>query len=166
MEGVERIVVSDNGQYVGKWVLSERWKSFSSMRSPACSRTELRRRERPWGVPGGERPVRNASELDSAGCLGEPAGQVAKPGPRSMRLPAAICRQAVEGKPVTLRGNVLKRWRGASRGWRRNGWKAEPRTPRDLSGTRHGRTGVREAIVAEKPGNSGGAKGFRKMDDA
>ena len=66
-------------QYVCKCVLSERWKSFSGRRSPACSRTELRRREAGWGAPGGERPVRNESELDSAGCLGEPAAKGRSP---------------------------------------------------------------------------------------
>lgn len=40
---------------------------------PACSRPKLRRREAGWGASGGEWPVRNASELDSAGWFGEPA---------------------------------------------------------------------------------------------
>ena len=132
-------------QYVCKCVLSERWKSFSSRRSPACSRTELRRREAGWGVPGGERPVRNASELDSAGCGGEPAAKWRSPDRKR--------------KPSTLRGSVPKRSRDASGGWRRNGWKAEHMTQRDLSGARHCPTGVRGAIVARKPGNAGGAKG-------
>jgi hypothetical protein len=158
-------------QYVCKCVLSERWKSFSSRRSPACSRTELRRREAGWGVPGGERPVRNASELDSAGCLGEPAAKWRNPDRKR--------------KPVTLKGSVSKRWRGTPGGWRRNGRKAKHMTQRDLSGAnrcsssataalwgdsrredaKSRRAGVRGAIVAKKPGNAGGAKGSRKMDD-
>lgn len=105
---------------------------------------------RTWGVPGGERPVRNESELDSAGCLGEPAAKWRSPDRRR--------------KPVTLRGSVLKRWRGAPGGWRRNGGKAEHMTQRDLSGVRPCRAGVRGAIVARKPGNAGRAKGSRKMD--
>ena len=36
---------------------------------------------------------------------------------------------------------------------------------RDLSGARQRPSGVRGAIVATKPGNAGGAKGSRKMDD-
>jgi len=69
--------------------------------------------------------------------------------------------------PPTLRGSVSKRWEGRGGGWRRNGQTAWHRTQRDLRGpdrapARH--AGVREAIVAEKPGNAGGAKGFRKMD--
>ena len=138
-------------QYVCKCVLSERWKSFPSRRSPACSRTELRRREAGWGVPGGERPVRNACELDSAGCFGEPAAKWRSPDRKR--------------KPVTLRGSVPKRWRGTPGGWRWNGWKARHMTQRDLSGTRLRRAGVRGAIVATKPGNAGRAKGSRKMDD-
>jgi len=137
-------------QYVCKCVLSERWKSFPSRRSPACSRPELRRREARWGVPGGERPVRNVSELDSAGCPGEPAGKWRSPDRRR--------------KPVTLRGSVRKRWRGEPGGWRRNGRKAGHMTQRDLLGARQGRAGVRGAIVARKPGNAGGAKGSREMD--
>ena len=69
--------------------------------------------------------------------------------------------------PPTLRGSVSKRWEGRGGGWRRNGQTAWHRTQRDLRGpdrapARH--AGVREAIVATKPGNSGGAKGFREMD--
>ena len=38
-----------------------------------CSRPKLRCREAGWGASGGERSVRNVSELDSARCRGEPA---------------------------------------------------------------------------------------------
>jgi len=145
------LLLAKQWQYVCKCVLSERCKSFSSRRSPACSRPELRRREAGWEVPGGERPVRNESELDSAGCFGEPAANWRSPD-RKRKL-------------VTLRGSVLKRWRGTPGGWRWNGRKAEHMTQRDLSGTRLGRAGVRGVIVARKPGNAGGAKGSRKMDD-
>ncbi len=156
-------------QYVCKCVLSERCKSFSSSRAPACSGTELRRREAGWGVPGGERPVRNESELDSAGCLGEPAVQWRSPD-RFLRERDANSSPAGGRKPVTLRGRVSKRWRGTPSGWRRNGRKAKHMTQRDLSGFRQGSmepspAGVRGTIVATKPGNAGGAKGSRKRDD-
>ena len=39
----------------------------------SCSQPELRRREVGWRAPGDEQPVRNESELDSAGSRGEPA---------------------------------------------------------------------------------------------
>jgi hypothetical protein len=131
---------------------------------PACSRTELRRREAGWGVPGGEGPVRNASELDSAVCLGEPA--------RYWRSPDHVrcgCRQRVVGKrlawkPVTLNGSVSKRWRGAWGGWRRNGRKVELVKQRDLPESGQQPAGVRGAIVVSKPGNAGGAKGSREID--
>ena len=129
--------ITEPRQYVCKCVLSERWKSFSSRRSPACSRPELRRREAGRGVPGGERPVRNIRELDSAGCLGEPAANWRSPDRKR--------------KPVTRRGRVRKRWRGTPGGWRRNGPKAKHMTQRDLSSTRQGSAGVRGAIVAMKP---------------
>jgi hypothetical protein len=116
------LLLAKQWQYVCKCVLSERWKSFSSRRSPACSRTELRRREAGRGVPGGEGPVRNASELDSAGCFGEPAAKGRSPDRKR--------------KPVTLRGSVSKRWRGTPGGWRRNGRKAKQMTQRDLAGTK------------------------------
>lgn len=140
------------GQYACKCVLSGRCKFTPSRRSPACSRTELRRREASWGVPPGEEPVRNASELDTAGCLGEPAANWRSPDRKR--------------KPAELRGSVSKRRRGTSGGWRRNGWKAEHMTQGHLLGTRRRPAGVRGARVALKPGNSGGAKGPRKMDAA
>jgi hypothetical protein len=95
---------------------------------------------RAWGVPGGERPVRNASELDSAGCRGEPAAKWRSPDRKR--------------EPATLRGSVSKRSQDAPGGWRRNGRKARHMKQRDLSGTRHPRAGVRGAIVAAKPGNA------------
>jgi hypothetical protein len=106
---------------------------------------------RSWGVPQGEWLVHNESELDSAGCFGEPAANWRSPDRKR--------------KPVALRGSVSKRRRGTSGGWRWNGRKAEHMKQRDLRGTRPRRVGVRGVIVALKPGNAGGAKGSRKMDD-
>jgi hypothetical protein len=78
------------------------------------------------------------------------------------------------GKPSTLRGSVSKQCWGASGGWRRNDGKVEYMNQGDLSGVRRcscwltsrraARSGVRAAIVVMKPGNSGGAKGRRKVD--
>jgi len=48
------------------------------------------------------------NELDSAGRVGEPAREWRSLDP------------AVAGKPVALKGNVIKRRQGASGGWRRN----------------------------------------------
>lgn len=83
-------------------------------------------------------------------------------------------------KQRKLRGNVTKRSVEQSGGWRRNGRKSKPMKQRDLPGTRRRsalapargrnadaksrRAGVRGPIVALNPGNSGGAKGTRKMD--
>ena len=69
-------------------------------------------------------------------------------------------------KPMTLRGSVTKRSWEQSGGWRRNGRKARHRKQRDLSSARRCSAGVRGTIVALKPGNSGGAKGSRKMEGA
>ena len=68
-------------------------------------------------------------------------------------------------KSSTLRGNVSKRSTEQPGGWRQNGRKSWHRKQRDLPG-RLSRAGVRGAIVAWKPGNSGGAKGSRKMEGA
>ena len=70
---------------------------------------------------------------------------------------------------------MSKRFAEQSGGWRRNGRKLQLMKQRDLSGirwvfivpdkdTKNHRPGVRDLIVATKPGNSGGAKGVRKMD--
>ena len=70
-------------------------------------------------------------------------------------------------KPTTLKGNVSKRSSEQSGGWRRNGRKSKFIKPRDLSrqdGPCASCSGVRAFIVAMKPGNSGGAKGRRKVD--
>jgi hypothetical protein len=73
-------------------------------------------------------------------------------------------------------GNVSKRPRGASGGWRRNGRKVSYVNQGDLSRTAkvfmrrnhsvpksHG-TGVSVSVGAMKRGNSRGAKGHRKVD--
>jgi hypothetical protein len=77
-------------------------------------------------------------------------------------------------KPVALRGSVQKRRRGRWGGWRRNARKARHVNQRELPGPRRCSCArkppksrpaeVRDVIVATKPGNSGGAKGVRKMD--
>lgn len=66
-------------QCVCECARSERCKSSSGRRSPACNRRKPRRREAGWKATGGERPVRNARELDSACSRGEPAGKRRSP---------------------------------------------------------------------------------------
>lgn len=65
--------------------------------------------------------------------------------------------------PGTLRGSVLKRYRGATGGWGRNDQKVRCVKQGDLSGGET-LTGVRVAIVAMKRLNRRGAKGSRKVD--
>jgi len=65
--------------------------------------------------------------------------------------------------PGTLRGSVLKRYRGATGGWGRNDWKVCSVKRGDLSGG-ESLTGVRAVIVAMRRGNARGAKGGRKAD--
>jgi len=75
------------------------------------------------------------------------------------------------GRPVALRGSVLKRRRprrkrrvlGTQGGWGRNGRKAVHVKQGDLCGEEC-RIGVRALIVALKRGNARGAKGCRKVD--
>jgi hypothetical protein len=76
-------------QCVCKCARSGRCKSSPSRRSPACSRPKLRRREAGWGASGGERPVRNASELDSAETGGEPAAKRRSPNRRESAVRGA-----------------------------------------------------------------------------
>jgi len=65
--------------------------------------------------------------------------------------------------PGTLRGSVLKRYRGATGGWGRNDWKVRCVKQGDLTGGENP-AGVRAAIVAMKGPNRHRAKGGRKVD--
>jgi hypothetical protein len=79
-------------------------------------------------------------------------------------------------RPVTLRGSVLKRSRDAG-GWLESEWSEglahEAERPARVQAvfivpdrdTKSRRAGVRTPIVASNPGNSGGAKGRREMDE-
>jgi len=94
-------------------------------------------RQAGWGATGGERLVRNASELDSACDLGEPAHERRSPSDandlargvtvRRGSLPVHAVKPERQN-PNTATGKV----RG---GWRRKGWKVDNLSRETCSGT-------------------------------
>ena len=96
-----------------------------------------------------------------------------RPGVVASQLGNGEAQTRESGEPSTLMGSVIKRCWGASGGWRRNDGKVGYMNQGDLAGVwtvfmplcrRAGQPGVRAAIVARKPGKSGGAKDRRKVE--
>src|SRR5215510_10164611 len=75
-----------------------RGKSSPGRRSPACNQLQLRRREARWRAAGGELPVRRITNSIRPGADDEPARERRSPEPQ-------------QGRPVALRGSVIKRRR-------------------------------------------------------